>query len=262
MYDETNENRGMMTMITSVQNKMVKEWKKLHKRKYRYEQRRFLVEGFHLIEEAFESDWDIEMVIVQNGVDAPDWMGDDGISVVSERVFKEITQTESPQGIAAIIQMKQLPNQRENHVLLIDAVQDPGNLGTIIRTADAAGFSSVCLGTGTVDPFNEKVIRASQGSIFHIPIYSANLSEEIEKLKAKSFTIFASALQRAKHYLDVEYNEKTALIVGNEGAGIQEELLQLADEVIKIPIYGKAESLNVSVAAGILMYQMRNYLHK
>lgn len=262
MYDVRNETRRMMPMITSVQNKLIKEWKKLHIRKHRYQQGRFLVEGFHLIEEAFNSDWNVEMIIVQEGVQPPDWMSDEGITFVSERVFKEISQTESPQGIAAVIRMNELQKQNEQHVLLIDAVQDPGNLGTLIRTADAAGFSSICIGNGTVDPYNEKVIRASQGSIFHIPIYSANLREEITRLKVNSFTIFASALRRAKHYLDVDYTEKTALIVGNEGAGIDDTLLDLADEIIKIPIYGKAESLNVSIAAGILMYQMRNYLHK
>src|SRR5690554_6401935 len=147
-------------MITSVQNIQVKNWRKLHTRKYRCKTKRFLVEGFHLIEEAYHSDWNIETIIVQEGIESPAWMSDEGIVTVSERVFKEISQTESPQGIAAVIEMKQLQKENENHILLIDAIQDPGNLGTIIRTADAAGFSSICLGSGTVDPFNEKVIRA------------------------------------------------------------------------------------------------------
>lgn len=249
-------------MITSVQNIQVKNWRKLHTRKYRSKTKRFLVEGFHLIEEAYHSDWNIETIIVQEGIESPAWMSDEGIVTVSERVFKEISQTESPQGIAAVIEMKQLQKENENHILLIDAIQDPGNLGTIIRTADAAGFSSICLGSGTVDPFNEKVIRASQGSIFHIPIFHASLIDEISKLKAKGFTVYASSLRRAKNYLEIDYGEKSALILGNEGAGVNDEIIDLADDIIKIPIYGKAESLNVSVAAGILMYQMRNYLHK
>lgn len=252
----------MIALISSVKNKLVKQLKKLHKRKYREEAKRFLVEGYHLIEEAFKSGWEVEMVIVKEDVQPPDWIKNDDVTVVSEKVFKEISQTETPQGIAAVIVMKQLPVALKQHLLLVDAVQDPGNLGTMIRTADAAGFSAVCLGEGTVDPFNEKVIRASQGSIFHIPIYHNDLFDEIENLKAEQFTIIAAHLKRAKHYLDVDYKEKTALIVGNEGAGIKEGLLEKADEIVKIPIYGKAESLNVSVAAGILMYQMRNYLHK
>lgn len=249
-------------MITSLQNPQVKAWRKLHARKNRIKTQRFLVEGFHLIEEAYESDWDIETIIVQEDVKPPDWMSDDRIVTVSKQVFKTIAQTETPQGIAAVVMMQELPREQEKHVLLLDAIQDPGNLGTIIRTADAAGFSAVCLGNGTVDSYNEKVIRASQGSIFHVPIYQADLTKEIMRLRANGFTIYATSLRRAKNYLDISFNEKTALIIGNEGAGVQESFIELADETIKIPIYGKAESLNVSVAAGILMYQMRNYLHK
>src|SRR5699024_7948525 len=144
------------------------------------------------------------------------------------------------------------------HLLLVDAIQDPGNLGTIIRTADAVGMSQIILGTGTVDVYNDKVIRASQGSIFHIPIKQAPLLNIIKELKRSNYTIWASALQNAINYRDAEREKKIALIVGNEGAGISEKILKEADKVVKIPIYGQAESLNVSVAAGILMYQMRN----
>src|SRR5690606_37235749 len=115
---------------------------------------------------------------------------------------------------------------------------------------------------GTVDSYNEKVIRASQGSIFRVPIYQADLTKEIMRLRANGFTIYATSLRRAKNYLDISFNEKTALIIGNEGAGVQESFIELTDETITIPLYGKAESLNVSDAASILMYQMRNYLQK
>ena len=116
-------------MITSVKNKLVKQLKKLHKRKYREEAKRFLVEGYHLIEEAFKSGWEVEMVIVKEDVQPPDWIKNDDVTVVSEKVFKEISQTETPQGIAAVIVMKQLPVALKQHLLLVDAVQDPGNLG-------------------------------------------------------------------------------------------------------------------------------------
>lgn len=220
--------------------------------------KQFLIEGFHLIEEAFQSGWEVETVIVQEGVNPPDWMSEDGITLVDERVFNEITQTETPQGIAAIVNMQDLPVKTDTYILLVDAIQDPGNLGTIIRTADAAGFSKIVLGTGTVDVYNDKVIRASQGSIFHISIVQASLDETIARLKQENYTIWASALKNAINYNEVESEGKAALIVGNEGAGISDEVLQLADKIVKIPIYGKAESLNVSIAAGILMYKMRN----
>ncbi|MEI3606010.1 RNA methyltransferase [Pseudogracilibacillus sp. SE30717A] len=245
-------------MITSIQNEQVKNWRKLHKRKFRMKMKQFLIEGFHLIEEAFNSGWEIETIIVQEGVQPPDWMSDDGIVFVDKRVFREITQTESPQGIAAIVGMQSFEVQIENFILLVDAVQDPGNLGTMIRTADAAGFSQIVLGTGTVDVYNDKVVRASQGSIFHIPIVQASLDETITRLKQENYTIWASALRNAMNYKEAKIEGKVALIVGNEGAGISEEILQMADKIIKIPIYGKAESLNVSVATGILMYKMIN----
>lgn len=250
----------MIRVITSIQNSQVKNWRKLQARKYRTQMNRFLIEGFHLIEEAYKSDWEIETVIVQDGVAAPEWMVEDSVTYVDARVFKEIIQTESPQGIAAVVKMKEIEQMHDTLTLLVDAIQDPGNLGTIIRTADAAGFSKIILGNGTVDLYNDKVIRASQGSIFHIPIVRAHLQEAIVQLKEQNYTIWASALQNAVAYQNVEVEGKTALIVGNEGAGIADEILEAADKIIKIPIYGRAESLNVSVAAGILMYKMRSLI--
>lgn len=245
-------------LISSVQNKLVKEWRKLHRKKYRYETNRFLIEGYHLIEEAHHSKQPIESVIVLRGKEVPKWINHESIIYVSEAVFKEISQTETPQGIAAVVQMKRIEQKHEHSILLIDAIQDPGNLGTIIRTADAAGFSKIVLGNGTVDVYNDKVIRASQGSIFHIPIERENLIEEIHRLKAKGFSIWATTLEQAKNYIDIERTEKTAIIFGNEGSGVDNQLIQAADELVKIPIFGQAESLNVSVAAGILMYYIRN----
>lgn len=244
-------------LITSIQNNQVKQWKKLHMRKFRMKTNSFLVEGFHLIEEAHKSGWEIETVIVEEGIAIPTWCNSYEVVYVTNHVFKEISQTEQPQGIAAEVKMKALPNKDDKFVLLIDAIQDPGNLGTIIRTADAAGFSKVILGKGTVDLYNDKVIRASQGSIFHIPIVQGDLIDEINALKQKGVTIWASALEGAENYREVQPSDKTAIIVGNEGAGVHPSMIQLADNVVKIPIYGKAESLNVSIAAGILMYQLR-----
>jgi len=247
-----------MVIITSVQNKYVKEWKKLHKRKYRYEKNQFLIEGFHLIEEAYKTKQSIETVIVEEGIAILPIIDMLDVVTVSKQVFKEISQTERPQGIAAVINMESPQPKEERYVLLLDAIQDPGNLGTIIRTADAAGFSNIILGRGTVDLYNDKVIRATQGSLFHIPIVQKDLTESIPRLKESGFSVWATTLQRAKNYRDIEPSEKTAIILGNEGSGVDETLINMADELVKIPIYGKAESLNVGIAAGILMYYIRN----
>src|SRR5699024_7380004 len=142
------------------------------------------------------------------------------------------------------------------NLLVVDSLQDPGNLGTMIRTADAAGFEAVILGDGSVDLYNEKVIRATQGSIFHIPVFQFDLITNIPVLKQEGFRIWASALSGATSYNVLTPAEKNALVIGNEGAGVSDEVLLLADYQVKIPIYGKAESLNAGIAAGILMYYM------
>src|SRR5699024_7011663 len=214
--------------------------------------------GFHLVEEADKSDWEMETIIVQNGTTIPDWINENKVTAVNDRVFSEITQTDTPQGIAAVVYMKEVVPKTDEYILLTDAIQDPGNLGTIIRTADAAGFSKIIVGSGTVDPFNDKAIRASQGSIFHVSLEKRDLIEAIQELKKSNYTVLASALDEAVDYSELTVDGKAALIVGNEGAGISEAVLKEAGQKVKIPIFGEAESLNVSVAAGILMYKMRN----
>ena len=168
-------------MITSTQNSQVKDWRKLHTKKYRVKTNSFLIEGYHLIEEALKSGWVIEMIIVQDGIELPDWLAQQRYQLVDQHVFSAISQTEAPQGIAAVVKIKDASAPSGDYLLLLDQVQDPGNLGTMIRTADAAGFSQVVLGKGTVDVYNDKVIRASQGSIFHIPIIEADLLVFIER---------------------------------------------------------------------------------
>ncbi|WP_174613991.1 TrmH family RNA methyltransferase [Virgibacillus ihumii] len=243
-------------MITSVHNNRVKQWKRLGKRKDREQTGTFFIEGYHLIDEAYRSGWKVLEVIAEEGKTVPDWS--QGIVVyVSSEVFKYAARTEAPQGIAAVVEMKEIAASGGNAVLLVDAIQDPGNLGTIIRTADSAGFDAVLLGDGTVDPYNDKVIRATQGSLFHIAVYHVNIINEIPDLKQQGYEIWASALTESVPFETATVPDKTALIVGNEGAGIQNGILRLADSIVNIPIYGNAESLNVSVAAGILMYYIR-----
>lgn len=253
----TGKMNGMKMMITSVQNNKVKQWNKLHSRKGRIKSGFFFIEGFHLIEEVHNSDWEITEIIVQDGIDYPEWCSESPVTMVSENVFKNIASTNTPQGIAAVVKMNQTEMGIGDSVLLVDAIQDPGNLGTIIRTADAAGVESIMLGENTVDMYNDKVIRATQGSLFHLPISHVSIPDEIPRLKKSGFQILASALNGAVPYNEIEIGKKTALIVGNEGAGINDEIIALADSAIKIPIHGKAESLNVSVAAGILMYYIK-----
>lgn len=244
-------------MITSIQNERVKTWHKLHKRKYRQQTNTFLIEGFHLLEEAWKSDWEIIEVLVREDISLPAVYQSIPAFMVTEQVFQHISQTKQPQGIAAIVKMRQdKVVDNWNRVLLLDAIQDPGNVGTMIRTADAAGFDAVILGEGTVDLYNDKVIRSTQGSIFHIPVLHQPLTDAVKLLKEDGFSVWAAVLGESKDYRQVQHVEKTAILIGNEGAGIQQTLQQEASERVHIPIPGHAESLNASIAAAILMYHV------
>ncbi|GIO21736.1 RNA methyltransferase [Oceanobacillus sp. J11TS1] len=245
-------------MITSVKNEKIKALKKLHQRKYRAQTNTFLIEGEHLIEEALLSGWETKEIIVSEEVRTPEIASDLPITEVTKQVFKELSFTASPQGIMAVVEMKTEHVADGQVLVLLDAIQDPGNLGTIIRTADAAGVNGIILGRGCVDLFNDKVIRATQGSIFHIPILQENLEEKIVHLKDAGYSIWATALEAADNYKMLPIPQKTAIIFGNEGAGVQESLLEKADTRVTIPIFGKAESLNVSIAAGVLLYYLKN----
>ncbi|TWI57018.1 TrmH family RNA methyltransferase [Halalkalibacter nanhaiisediminis] len=250
-----------MKRIDSIKNEQVKTWKKLHTRKGREKAGKFLVEGFHLVEEALKAPIHVEAVIMTEETVLPSaWsLSDHEIILVSEQVMKDISETETPQGIAAVCDLPAPPivDVLEGQYLLIDRVQDPGNVGTMIRTADSAGMTGVVMGEGCVDIFNSKVIRASQGSIFHLPVIKGNLLTWIERFKEESIPVFGTALEGASSYSAIEPQRKFALIMGNEGEGVSEDLLAVCDQNIYIPIFGQAESLNVAVAAGILLYYLR-----
>lgn len=248
-------------MITSVKNETIKQWNKLKIKKHRELQQQFLIEGMHLVQEVLDSDWNVEAIILQDGIPAPDEIQSEKITVVAENVMQYLTDTKTPQGIIAVVKMKELKLVANEKLLLLDAIQDPGNVGTMIRTADAAGFDGVVLGDGTVDLYNDKVIRSSQGSLFHLPIARKNLLDYTAELKGENVTIWGSTLEHASPIQEIDVPEKIALIVGNEGAGVDDKLLQEADQRIHIPIYGRAESLNVSVATGIMLYQIATAKH-
>lgn len=243
-------------MIASTQNEQIKQLKKLQKAKERKKKKQFLVEGFHLVEEAHQSGWKIERLIAETGVEIPDQLEHLPILEVARHVLKHLSETETPQGLMACVRMEDKPfPESAEKVLICDGIQDPGNLGTMIRTADAAGFDAVLCGSGTVDPYNGKALRSTQGSLFHIPVLAADLLEEIPHLQERGFHIWAAALEESVSYDKAGKKDKLGIIVGNEGAGIRDDVKRLADTIVKIPIYGQAESLNVSVAAGILMYE-------
>ena len=250
-----------MKRIESTQNALVKYWKKLaNTRKERERSGEFLVEGFHLVDEALKNKEQIVQLIVREGVDLPLlWPIDDvAIVEVTPAVAKEFAETETTQGVFAVCKQPLVSEEIMStwrKVLLVDAVQDPGNVGTMIRTADAAGLDAVILGKGCADLYNPKTLRSAQGSHFHIPVVRGDLEDWIEMLQDQGVPVFGTALEDdAVNYNDIQHTGAFAIMVGNEGSGIHPQLLSKADQTIIIPIFGQAESLNVAVATGIILY--------
>lgn len=242
-----------MEIIESIQNQKIKQIAKLHNRKDRKKMQQFIIEGEHLVEEAVNSNVDIEMILTVNPDKLTEAMvaGSKQQYEITFKVAEKLSQTEAPQGIYAVCNMKDGKDAELNRVIYLDRIQDPGNVGTIIRTADAAGLDAVIIAKGTVDIYNDKVLRASQGSVFHIPVIEMDFDEASSK---SSGTIYGTSLEKARDYKEVIPSDNFMIVLGNEGQGVNPEILSATDENLYIPIYGRAESLNVAVCAGILMY--------
>ncbi|WP_409289698.1 TrmH family RNA methyltransferase [Peribacillus sp. SCS-37] len=250
-----------MKYIESPKNPSVKQWKKLLTKKERDKTGKYLIEGFHLVEEALKEKDLVLEIILQEDIGLPstlDLSGQD-ITYVSAEVMRSVSDTEAPQGIAAICEQRhaEAAITGGGQFLLVDAVQDPGNLGTMIRTADAAGMDGVILGEGSADPYNPKVIRSTQGSLFHIPVVKSELSGFMASLKEKGIPVYGTSLKGAVPFETAEKQERFALLVGNEGKGVDDRYLAETNQNLYIPLYGRSESLNVAVAAGILLYHLK-----
>lgn len=185
-------------------------------------------------------------------LDCPD------VEVVERTVFKQISDTVHPQGILAVVQKpcwreEEVLAQKGGRVLLLDGIRDPGNLGTMIRTAEAAGVKAVYMSPDCVDLFNPKVIRSTMGSIFRVPVFSAELTAVIRRLTEKGTCVYATSLAAQKSFRDVDL-QSAGIIIGSEANGISDEVLRIVPEHIKIPMAGQVESLNAAVSAAILMF--------
>ncbi|MBJ8326093.1 TrmH family RNA methyltransferase [Streptococcus pacificus] len=244
-----------MTIITSKTNNLIKKAKKLLQKKHR--KTSYLIEGWHLLEEAIKYEAKIlHLFVVEEQKERVPHVAP--ISVVSEAVLKELTLSKTPQGVVAEIAIpKTPPIKKQGRYLILEDVQDPGNVGTMIRTADAANFDGVFVSTKTADIYNDKTLRSMQGSHFHLPIYRLEMTEIINQLKAEMIPLIATSLRKESiDYQSLEKKEVFALIMGNEGQGISDMVAKEADIVTHITMPGNAESLNVSVAAGILIFHL------
>lgn len=254
-------------MLTSFTNQQLKQIKLLStKRKAREEQGLFVCEGFKMYEEAknrnlLEKSYFSESFFESRKTWIQEQCEEKEYEVIKESVFQELAQTVTPQGVLALVriplyQLEELLDKKGNFLLLED-IQDPGNLGTMIRTAEAAGICGVIMSKGTVDLFNPKVVRSTMGSIYRMPYcYVENLEQIMRKLQSTGVSFLACHLQATKDYRELKPMGKQGILIGNEAKGLSESLTKAADQRVKIPMAGEVESLNAAVAAALLMYKL------
>lgn len=239
--------------ITSLTNAKVKQWAKYKEKKHRDKDECFLIEGEHLIEEAHHAGL-IDCIMVEQGRTSmyPQYETYE----VTKEILKKLSDSVSGSDIMALCHRNQQPLPTYQKVVVLDDVQDPGNLGTIIRTAYSFGFDAVLLSNHCVDAYNEKVIRSTQGAIFHIPVIRGDIMTQLQQLKDQNITIYATSLHEATSLSNIKIQKPCALVFGNEGSGVSQEVLSFSDERVYIEME-TFESLNVAVAAGICMYAFR-----
>ena len=250
----------------------IKYFRSLQQKKYRDAERKFLLEGWHPLRDALESDARIETIAVLIGA-SQNSEHQSTLALAKKRLIpikelkevqlKQISDAIHSQGIIALVHQRVEAFDVKNFhhakfIVACDNVSDPGNLGTILRTCDWFGIDAVLLSEGCVSLYNEKVVRATAGSIFHVKVFeNLNLKITLSHLQSEHFKIMATALD-GKPYNSCKIEQKNILVLGSEAHGVHSDILQQADEVVSIPRYGKAESLNVGIACGIFLSQWRN----
>lgn len=246
-------------MITSTSNQQVKKIKLLQqKAKTRREEGVFVVEGPKMVLETPKEL--LQQVYVAESY-AANWMGKEG-EIVADHVMKAMCDTTTPQGVLALVKqprysLEQILSARPAHLLLIEGVQDPGNLGTMFRTGEGAGITGIIMHKNTVDIFHPKTVRSTMGSLYRVPFLIADDWEEtIKKVSLAGVKTYAAHLQGSQKYDTFNYRNDVGFFIGNEGNGLTDETAALADSYLKIPMEGKLESLNAAMAAGILMYEV------
>jgi len=253
-------------VITSKENETVKHIKKLKDKKYRDESNKYIVEGLKLVKEAMITNSKIETIIICDSCEIDEKyeqkflydIAKYNCIYVAEKIFNTLTEVVNSQGIFAVIEKndkEKIIDYNEDIIVALDSVQDPGNLGTILRTLDSIGIKQVVLSKSCVDPYNSKVVRSTMGAIFRINMIRVDdLVISLKEIKKHKFKIMTTALETDKLIYDVKY-EKTVIVIGNEANGVSREVLDMSDTKIKIPMLGQAESLNASVATGIVLYE-------
>lgn len=255
-----------MKIITSKDNEVIKNIRKLKEKKFRDQTNGYIVEGIKMIKEAITEEALIKLIVV-----CEENVNDGGIDkkllyeiakyeciYVSKKIFDLISEVKTPQGILAVIQKDNSEDKidyKQDVIVVLDGIQDPGNLGTILRTIDSVGLDQVIVSKETADAYNPKVVRSTMGAIFRVNIIeSDNLLDTLKNMKKHKYKVMATSLETENSIYDVDYSKKV-IVIGNEANGVSQDILDYADEKIKIPMLGKTESLNASVATGVILYE-------
>lgn len=253
-------------IIRSKDNEFIKKVKKLKEKKYRDLNNEFVVEGIKLVEEAIQENAEIKQIVICENCKNSDTIPQKLLYeiakkeciYVSKEIFKIISNTDTPQGILAIIGIENKEKEidySQDIILALDNIQDPGNLGTILRTADSVGLKQILVSKGTADCYNPKVVRSTMGAIFRVNIIECeDLEKTLKQIQKHKFKVVVSSLQTENSLYDIDFYKKI-VVIGNEANGVEKNIQELADEKIKIPMLGKTESLNASVATGIILYE-------
>ncbi len=255
-------------MISSTSNAQIKNLIHLQKKaKTREEQGAFVIEGIKMYEESRDGGYLIKAYISESLYAEKRLMGnrffaDYPYEVVQDSVLKEVSETLTPQGIMAIVKkpeydLNSIITEKDVNLILLEDIRDPGNLGTIVRTAEGAGVTGIILSKSSVDMYNPKVIRSTMGAIYRMPfVYADDFAEVLRRIKKNNIKIYAAHLAAASVYDEENYQGKCAIMIGNEANGLSDEAVALSDSCIKIPMTGRVESLNAAIAAAILMYEV------
>ena len=246
-------------LITSVDNKKIKRYSLLKSSKGRKDEGLFLIEGMHLCYEAFKSDLLVDLIVLENTNISFNYSGE--ITYVKENILKKLSSLSTPSTIIGVCKIANNQKIVGNHILILDDVQDPGNLGTIIRSSCAFNVDTIILSTNSVDIYNDKVIRSTQGMIFNMNIIYGNLLNIIPNLHDNGYLILGTDVNDGIDVRDTKI-DKYALIMGNEGNGVHEEIKKMCDKNLYIKMNSDCESLNVAVATSILLYEIDRGSHE
>ena len=255
-----------MQVISSKENELIKHIKKLKDKKERDLSNEYIIEGIKLIQEAIQEKAKIKQIIICEECEKAEAIPKEimyGIAryeciYITKKLYNYLTEVKTPQGILAVIEKES--NEKnidytQEIIVALDGIQDPGNLGTILRTVDSIGLTQILVSKDTADSFNPKVVRSTMGAIFRVKVIECeDLEKTLKKIKKHKFEIVVTSLQTKNSIYDIDYNKKV-IVIGNEANGVQEKIQQLSDKKVKIPMLGKTESLNASVATGIILYE-------